>query len=410
MIKILSTFEIKSNKKLYRLLNDKRRFNLVNEQASLDTIDLILIDLDKSHDSPENLINGFKAQSDFNGYFVLFSEELSRDVINAYSDFYVLKIVNSHCETKDYKKHFDAIIHSYYQRIYLKKSKIAIVDDDALQLNLMVDILNRYGLTQVDTYSDYKSFKSKMFDYDIYLIDMVLPDIYGEEIIIRIRNKKPKALIIAVSSLEKVETITSVLYNGADDYYTKPTYHKLIISKIYSNFRYQRLLIQNEANEKRLEKLAIRDGLTGLYNHKYMYDKLKSLIKVHKRSGDDLSLIMSDIDDFKKINDTYGHVKGDEVLKKIASIYKENSREGEVAGRYGGEEFLLLLPRTSKESAVKAAERLRKKIENSSCGDITFTASFGVYTSSGENAETLVSKADACLYQAKNQGKNKVVY
>lgn len=411
MINIYSKFNIKDNKYLYRVLNDKRKFKITSSLNIISKIDLVLIDIDiDCKKDTQLMMDQLIADREFNGYFVLFTSNLSRGIINAFSSYYVIRILEKDKDTLRYAQHFNEILHSYNQRLSLRDTKMAVVDDDVLQQKLMVDILSRYKIRNVDIFSNYKDFEKNMYNYDIYLIDMILPDIHGEEIIIRIRNQKPKALIMAISSVERLETITSVLYNGADDYFVKPISHKLLISKLYSNFRYQRLLIENEEKEKKLKELSIKDGLTGLYNHKYMYEQLTLAIKRYYRHKKPLSIIMIDLDNFKMINDKYGHVKGDEILRHISKILDRNSREGELVGRYGGEEFIILLPNVTRDQAVKAAERLRKEIEESQCNGIYYTASFGVYMYESGSPEKFVSKADQLLYEAKKDGKNSVAY
>lgn len=410
MINVYTEFNLKDNKYLYRVLNDKRKFNIEFSLKDLSIIDLVLIDIDIEKENSQKIMDQLIDDYSFEGYFVLFTNYLTRRIINTYSSYYVIKIVEKDKDSSIYSQYFDRIIHSYNQRLSLQDTKIAVIDDDVLQQKLMVDILSRYKIRNVDVFSNYKTFEKNMYNYDIYLVDMILPDIHGEEIIIRLRNEKPKALIMAISSVERLETITSVLYNGADDYFVKPIFHKLLISKLYSNFRYQRLLIENEKKEKMLKELSIKDGLTGLYNHRYMYEQLMLAIKGYHRHKKPLSIIMIDLDNFKLINDEYGHVKGDEILRHISKILEKNSRDGELVGRYGGEEFIILLPNVTIDEAVKAAERLRKKIEESQCNGIHYTASFGVYMYESGSPEKFVSKADQLLYQAKKDGKNRVAY
>ena len=279
MINVYCYFDLKQNKYLYRVLNDKRKYNTKSSLDDLSSIDLMLIDIDFSQEKTQEIIDELITNSHFKGYFVLLTSNMCRNIINKFSNYYVIKIIEKDNTTIRYTKYFERIIHGYHQRLSLRTTKIAVVDDDVLQQKFIVDILKKYKIHQVDVYSNYKDFEKQMYNYDIYLVDMILPNIYGEEIIIKIRNEKPKALIMAISSVERLETITSVLYNGADDYFVKPISHKLLISKLYSNFRYQRLLIENEEKEKKLKEMSIRDGLTGLYNYKYMYEQLSFFIK-----------------------------------------------------------------------------------------------------------------------------------
>jgi len=161
---------------------------------------------------------------------------------------------------------------------------------------------------------------------------------------------------------------------------------------------------------------AITDQLTGLYNHAYFYHFLENELKRAKRHGRSVSLLMMDIDDFKTINDTLGHLAGDEILKSLGSLISGNVREIDVPFRYGGEEFALVLPYTDSNCALTAAERLRKVITGHSFisapanGSKGLTVSIGisVYPRDAEELEDLVKKADAALYKAKAEGKDRI--
>jgi diguanylate cyclase (GGDEF)-like protein len=169
---------------------------------------------------------------------------------------------------------------------------------------------------------------------------------------------------------------------------------------------------------ERLASLAVKDGLTGLFNQTYIQARLQEELSRSERYHHPLSLIMIDLDDFKAFNDKHGHVSGDRALKAISDILQEIIRSSDVLGRYGGEEFLIILPQTSCLDAAAAAERIRKRIAEhpfkivARADDISrFTVSLGVYSSS-EGTPTIdevINLADAALYRAKRQGKNKVV-
>ncbi len=161
---------------------------------------------------------------------------------------------------------------------------------------------------------------------------------------------------------------------------------------------------------------AIRDGLTGTYNHRFFQEMMVNKIADAKRNEDSVSLLMLDIDNFKLINDRFGHQSGDLVLKKIGKLMKERIRTSDIIARYGGEEFAIILPKTSAEKGYKLAEILRTTIENTiftSPEGINFhvTASIGVseYPVHADNKDNLVASADRALYTAKEQGKNQAV-
>jgi diguanylate cyclase (GGDEF)-like protein len=171
--------------------------------------------------------------------------------------------------------------------------------------------------------------------------------------------------------------------------------------------------LANSAAE--LYELATSDSLTGLKNHGYFMQALNVNIKNSEGDGTDLSVISLDIDYFKKINDTYGHPVGDEVIRSLAKALTALVRSEDVVGRLGGEEFAVLLPESTAEEAMIIAERIRSWCETNSLittqGNIKFTCSFGVATfSRGSTINTLMNELDQALYEAKGSGRNRVVY
>lgn len=173
------------------------------------------------------------------------------------------------------------------------------------------------------------------------------------------------------------------------------------------------IALQNAQLYRQQEEMAQKDGLTSLYNHAYFQNKLDFLIKEKKLWP--LSLIILDIDDFKKVNDVYGHLTGDKVLKKLSDILLSNSREGDLVARYGGEEFAILLPGTDIKAAYSFAERLNKVVANTKIDiedqkPLNITVSIGVAEyEEGWTKEEFVDKVDQLLYKAKNTGKNRAV-
>ncbi|KXG78411.1 Response regulator PleD [Fervidicola ferrireducens] len=164
--------------------------------------------------------------------------------------------------------------------------------------------------------------------------------------------------------------------------------------------------------------LAVTDGLTGLYNHRYIYNQLEHMVNHVKNCGGTFSLILLDIDHFKSYNDNYGHLMGDKVLKKLAEILRQNVRTGDIVGRYGGEEFAIILPDTSGSEAYAIAERIRKAVESTEFAvteegkKIFITVSAGVASCPDDalTVKELVNKADqALLFGAKKKGRNRVV-
>lgn len=169
-------------------------------------------------------------------------------------------------------------------------------------------------------------------------------------------------------------------------------------------------------SEQRYRELSITDGLTGLYNSRHFFDQIQVEMERAQRYLHPLSLLLLDVDNFKLFNDTYGHLEGDRVLSGLAQVIRDSVRHADTAYRYGGEEFVALLPETDSEEAVRVAERLRasfeKKVFSPSGGEqVSMTISIGVsQLQPGDDARALVRRADAGTYAAKLQGKNCVVF
>ncbi|MCX7990436.1 MAG: sensor domain-containing diguanylate cyclase [Proteobacteria bacterium] len=166
---------------------------------------------------------------------------------------------------------------------------------------------------------------------------------------------------------------------------------------------------------EKINMMATTDGLTGVYNHRHFQERFSELLERGKRYDEIFSLILLDIDFFKKVNDTYGHPVGDLVLKKVSQKIKSSTRKIDIVARYGGEEFAIILPNNSKDSAYKFAERLRKEISDMTVvfesGKLNVTVSMGIaeFPVDGTEKKDLLEKADKCLYEAKKQGRNRVI-
>ena len=163
-----------------------------------------------------------------------------------------------------------------------------------------------------------------------------------------------------------------------------------------------------------LNEIATTDGLTGLYNHRFFHDALDLELEQSRVQGDIFAVVMMDIDNFKLVNDTCGHVAGDIVLREVATVIKRNLRKGDLAARYGGEEFSLILPGASQQEAALVAERIRGEIElqKIKCQNgnikVTISAGLAVYPEDAENKDGLLEDADNRLYTAKGKGKNRI--
>ena len=177
-------------------------------------------------------------------------------------------------------------------------------------------------------------------------------------------------------------------------------------------------IYQLDQAKKRLQQLAITDGLTGLYNYRFFKEQLLHEINRAARHNLSLSLVMLDIDNFKIYNDANGHPAGDEVLRRIAKLLQNNIRKIDIAARYGGEEFVIILPEASPESARVVTEKIRRLVEEEPIpfenkqpnGKLTVSLGLATYPTEAEDGKQLVSTADQRLYKAKQSGRNQVVF
>lgn len=299
---------------------------------------------------------------------------------------------------------------------------ILIVDDSKLIRTLLKDILQTELKCNIDEAANGEEaiIKAHNTSYDLIILDIFLPDILGIEIISQIMNsKRGWTPIIVITSAENKEFLKEALERGAVDYIKKPFDEIEISARVKSALRTKKLYDELiEANEK-LKEMAVTDELTKLYNRRYAMTILETEFKRSKRYKNPLSVIIGDIDHFKSINDNYGHLVGDDVLRVFAKLIRENIREIDIAGRYGGEEFLIILPNTTLDGAVIVAERLRRKINETPFKiigkdfSIYVSMSFGICSYPEKDIETeedMLKLADKALYISKQNGRNQTTF
>ena len=260
---------------------------------------------------------------------------------------------------------------------------------------------------------------------DLILLDVMMPRIDGMEVARRIKADEtlPFIPIIMQTALDTVQHKVEGLGAGADDYVTKPINFAELEARVKSMLRIK--LLQDElsrANEHlaranaELQRLAVTDALTGLHNRRNVETLLHDMFEHSIRLQEPLACAMFDIDHFKSVNDTQGHQAGDAVLQQLAGILETTAREIDKVGRYGGEEFIVLLPGTVLDAAVTFAERTRQQVESHTFtfegGSLRRTISCGVAAFPHPrigHREALVKAADDALYVAKELGRNRVV-
>ena len=217
-------------------------------------------------------------------------------------------------------------------------------------------------------------------------------------------------IIFLTAAFKKEEFQQKGFEVGAIDYLTKPIDDLQFINKLRL---YKEIIFKTKELEEKnrlLEELVIRDNLTKLYNRNKLDEVLICESNRTNRYNSTFGIIILDIDHFKDVNDTYGHLMGDKILKEFASILESNSRKTDTIGRWGGEEFMIICPETDINEAIKVAENLRLKIENHKFPIINSkTSSFGVTVyMKGDDHKSIVARADEALYCAKTNGRNRV--
>jgi diguanylate cyclase (GGDEF)-like protein len=306
------------------------------------------------------------------------------------------------------------------------RTLILVVDDHYDNIEVLRARLESWGYRteSCDNGADALTFVERSAP-DLILLDVMMPEISGIEVARRIKGNRalPFIPIIMQTALDSTEDKVEGLEAGADDYITKPIDFAELKARLRSMLRIKRLQETLEEREKellevneRLRFMSLTDDLTGLDNRRHLNERIEEMFQHAQRLNEAFSLVMCDLDKFKSVNDTYGHQAGDEVLKQLAAILREEAREIDRVGRYGGEEFMLLLPGTVLDASVTFAERVRKRIERHTFtfdgGSIQRTASFGV---AGwphpkiQDSDALVRMADDALYVAKETGRNRVI-
>ena len=300
------------------------------------------------------------------------------------------------------------------------KAKILVVDDIPVNIQLMQKYLSPAGYEILFARNGEEALvQVKNGKPDLVLLYVMMPKMDGFETcrILKSNDKTKYIPIIMVTALNEIEDKVKGIEAGADDFITKPFNKLELLARTQSLLRIKRLhdqlqekVFQLEQAKERLRMLAVKDGLTELYNHRYFKRFLTQEIKRANRHKSQVSLIMMDIDHFKNYNDTYGHLAGDEVLRNVAKLMSENIRSIDVAARYGGEEFVIVLPQTNKNAAKIVAEKLRtlvgnQKFQNEDTqpnGKITISMGVATFPENATDIKELIHQADQRLYHAKS--------
>lgn len=306
--------------------------------------------------------------------------------------------------------------------------KILIIDDSIENRLLLLHTLGRAGYEIFEAVNGQEGLNLALEHYpDLILLDVVMPEMDGHQVCEALK-KDPRTTdipIIFLSAMTETQDIIKGLEIGGADYIAKPFDRGEILARVQTQLKIRRLtkeLVQTN-RELQHKNLALEeanaaiihmmrtDFLTGLANRRYFLEMLENFMSLARRHHTPLCIIMADLDHFKAINDTYGHAKGDQILRDFGALLKKYSRKEDLAARFGGEEFIMALPLTNLRGAIHCAERIRIELEGMKWNEIKrqVTGSFGISQfQSPDTPESFIDRADKALYHAKQEGRNRL--
>ena len=305
-------------------------------------------------------------------------------------------------------------IKTFFKSEGFREGKALVVEDSIAQNKTICHQLKEKNIWPISAYSGEEAVEKLVSgaDIDVILMDIHLPKASGIDVAKALKKDErfsyiPIIGITSASGAEAVEIMREAFDAGIDDFLTKPYNMVEFHARVKANINRSKLI-------KRLKEESELDFLTRLYNRRTLFRFLEHLIAMAKRNNENLSFVILDLDKFKNVNDTYGHQTGDEVLKNTANLIKSSVRKADIVGRFGGEEFCIVMPHTDLKNACVVSEKIRETIQNNGIEvggkKINITVSLGVSElNSEDDINTLIKKADTALYKAKETGRNRSV-
>ena len=297
--------------------------------------------------------------------------------------------------------------------------KILLAEDDLTSRTILTAILEKWGYEPIAAKDGQEAWEilQKTDSPKLVLLDWRMPGVDGLEVCRRIRrhSRGDSIYVIILTSRSEKKNIVAGLDAGANDYIVKPYDNKELRARVNVGRRMIEMQMELEEAKNALAHEAMLDHLTGILNRRAILDILERELSRARRDGKMVSIGMCDLDHFKQINDRYGHQAGDEVLCGFTRTVQSNLRDYDVLGRYGGEEFLLVMYGSENLQQEKIYERLCARVAKvgmpTRAGDISITVSIGVACSNGKSTvDKILAEADTALYRAKAQGRNCVCY
>jgi len=297
-------------------------------------------------------------------------------------------------------------------------NSILVAEDDPVSRRVLEAFLVKWGfqvVTAMDGLDALRILESAAAP-PLAILDWMMPGLEGPQVCQRVRAhpERPYVYILLLSARSQKDDLLHGLESGADDYLTKPFDAQELRARLHVGRRILDLQNKLISAREELRFRATHDELTGLSNRRVVLEAIDREYARRRREGGDLGVVLIDLDHFKNVNDTYGHLAGDAVLKEAARRMTASVRPYDTVGRYGGEEFLVVAPSCNSSGAVKLAERIRESIQElpmpSVAGPVSITASCGVAVSTTAkplDPQELLRSADEALYRAKENGRNR---
>ena len=300
-----------------------------------------------------------------------------------------------------------------------RNGRILIVDDRKASYERIAATLSNEHTVDIETNPSEALFHAAEGNYDLLIVSLGLQNFDGLRLCSQVRSleRTRNVPILAVSEADNNARLVRGLEIGINDYLIRPVDKNEMLARVRTQIKKKRYAERLRDNVQKSAEMAITDGLTGLFNRRYMEMHLATLVEQAASRGKPIAVLIVDVDHFKAVNDGYGHDAGDEVLREFALRIRKAIRNIDLACRYGGEEFVIVMPETDVAVATMVAERLRRRIATEpftieqGARQLTVTISIGLaaLADANDNSAAILKRADTALYRAKNEGRNRVV-
>jgi two-component system cell cycle response regulator len=300
-----------------------------------------------------------------------------------------------------------------------RNGRILIVDDRQSSYERIVATLSAEHTVDVESNPSEALFHAADGNYELMIVSLGLKDFDGLRLCSQVRSlERTRGVpILAVAEADNNARLVRGLEIGVNDYLIRPIDKNEMLARVRTQIKKKRYTERLRDNVQASIEMAITDALTGLFNRRYMETHLAALVEQAATRGKPIALLLVDIDYFKAVNDTHGHDAGDDVLREFALRIRKAIRNIDLACRYGGEEFVIVMPETDMAVATMVAERLRRRIATEPFAiqqgarnlDVTISIGIAALAGATDNAAAILKRADTALYRAKRDGRNRVV-